>query len=156
MDAGLTSAPNRLTIVSRMDSSSEAPTTSLSRGFQASMMSSSLVLFMRGQLLLDLLDQTQGVIAGDERDVLVGADILKQLEQLPRIRNHVALQHRLHCFHQLRRIQWLILTRDRDIKNPDRLIRRLAILIHERLGILIVGPIKLRHSLALATLHPDP
>jgi hypothetical protein len=35
---------------------------------------------MREQLLLYLFDQTQGVITGDERDVLVGAEILKQLE----------------------------------------------------------------------------
>src|ERR1041385_8400475 len=112
MDAGLTSAPNRLTIVSRMDSGSEAPTTSLSSGFQASMMSSSLVLFMREQLFLNQLDQTQRVIAGDERDVLVSADILQQLEQLPRVRHRIALQHRFHRFHQLRRVQRLILTRD--------------------------------------------
>ena len=36
--------------------------------------------FHNAQLLLNLLDQTQGVIAGDERDVFVSADLLKQLE----------------------------------------------------------------------------
>lgn len=36
-------------------------------------------------LLLDLLDQTQRVITGDERDVLVSAEIVEQLEELARI-----------------------------------------------------------------------
>ena len=36
-------------------------------------------------LLLDLLYQTQRVIAGDERHVLVSAEILEQLEELTRI-----------------------------------------------------------------------
>lgn len=36
-------------------------------------------------LLLDLLDQTQRVVTGDERDVLVSAEILEQLEELARI-----------------------------------------------------------------------
>jgi hypothetical protein len=43
-------------------------------------------------LLLNLLDQSQGVVACDEGDVLVGAEIVQEFEQLTRIGERVALQ----------------------------------------------------------------
>ena len=41
-------------------------------------------------LLLDLLDQSQGMVAGDERDVFVRAEVIEQFEELARIRQRVS------------------------------------------------------------------
>ena len=43
-------------------------------------------------LFLNLLDQPQGVVAGDEGDVFVGAEILQEFEQLTWIGERIALQ----------------------------------------------------------------
>ena len=43
------------------------------------------------QLLLNLLDQPQGVVAGDEGDVFVSAEFLQKLEQLTRIGERLAV-----------------------------------------------------------------
>ena len=75
--------------------SSEAPTTSRSNWFQTAKINWSFVVVMSVfyritrltglLLLLDLLDQSQSVVAGDEWHVFVSAEILEQLEELTRI-----------------------------------------------------------------------
>jgi hypothetical protein len=42
-------------------------------------------------LLLNFFDQPQGVVASDEGDVFVGAEIVQEFEQLTRIGERVAL-----------------------------------------------------------------
>jgi uncharacterized protein len=72
---------------------------------------SAFIRLIRG-LLLDFFDQPECVIACDERDVFVSTEFLKKFEQLVRIRKCISFYIRLHRFHQLRRVQRLVLARD--------------------------------------------
>ena len=95
------------------------------------------------------------MVAGDERHVFVGAEILQQLEELAGIRQPVSFQQRLHHLHQLRRIQRLVLARDRDIENQDRLVRRFAILVNECRRIVLLVQLNSATRLRSPRCHTD-
>src|SRR5436309_2406272 len=73
-------------------------------------------------LLLDLLQQPVGVIAGDERNVFVGAQLSQQRHELFWIGKIATRQIRFHLVHELWRVQGLHFARELDIKNQDCLI----------------------------------
>src|SRR5436190_20984835 len=67
--------------------------------------------------LFEFLQNAAGVIAGNQRNVFIGAEFSQQRHELRWIRQSVARDERIHLVHKLGRVQRLHFARDLDIED---------------------------------------
>jgi len=91
-----------------------------------------------------LLYQTKGVVAGDERQVFVVADVCQERKQLLRIREAIAPEHCFDLLHRLGPLSgWL--SRATEIsKNQDCLVGCSSVFVTNAKSVLVPGPVEFR------------
>src|SRR5918912_1180820 len=95
-------------------------------------------------LLLYLLDDPRGVVARDEGEAFVHAQLAQEREELLRVCDLIAAQITVELVHQLRRFERLILARERDVEEEDRLIGNPFVFGDEREHALVARPVEFR------------